>query len=208
MDQLQSSVTEVSYTPASATFDQVKLGFGSIMEEIEEVVPEDSLPSPICRKKIRKMSVSGKKMKNIIVEMVMYKVNDTVWLQQFDTNLEVGIAAVLEVERERFEEENSAMDEKFAFMDTHLVLYRLGWTFVILLFPLLIFTFLGGLEIEYNLYYPFTWHMLRYFYHVDHQVRLLFLHIVQDGCWRRSPWPSCDGPAQHLANCGGVLIMI
>jgi hypothetical protein len=32
----------------------------------------------------------------------------------------------------------------------------------LLVFLLLSFTFLGGLEINYQMYYPITWHMLRF----------------------------------------------
>ena len=39
---------------------------------------------------------------------------------------------------------------------------RLLRSLFLLAFLLLSFTFLGGLEINYQMYYPITWHMLRY----------------------------------------------
>ena len=47
-------VTDSDANPATNGVDQVKRGLGSIMEE---VVVTASLPSPICRKEIRKTSV-------------------------------------------------------------------------------------------------------------------------------------------------------
>ena len=47
-------VTDLDANPATDGVEQVEWGLGSIMEE---VVVTASLPSPICRKEIRKTSV-------------------------------------------------------------------------------------------------------------------------------------------------------
>ena len=58
-------------TPATITVD--KVGLGSIMEEIEDVVVMDDLPSPICMKEVRQAEVEVMRMKSRLLEIVKTK---------------------------------------------------------------------------------------------------------------------------------------
>merc|ERR1719318_2047580 len=159
--QLLSSTSTEMISPAIITVDHE--GLGSIMEEIEEVVVLDDLPSPICKKEVRKSEVKMSEMKHKLVEIVKDKfvLEDYLWLSSFEREIEVGISAVLEAAEEEDCSRNVKEDAEAEEMTAGVLSLRLSWSLFLLAFLLLIFTFLGGLEIDYQMYYPITWHMLR-----------------------------------------------
>jgi hypothetical protein len=59
------------FSPATpATIKVGQEGLGSLMEEIEEVVVMDELPSPICKMEVRQKEVEVRRMKSRLLEMV------------------------------------------------------------------------------------------------------------------------------------------
>ena len=103
--QMQSSTTLATTSPPTVTVDQE--GLGSIMAEIEEVVVMDRLPSPICKKEVRQTEVEVERMKNRVLEIVKSKVGleNNIWLNYLEREIDVGIADVLEADELNLEEE-------------------------------------------------------------------------------------------------------
>ena len=70
-EQLLTSAAPEMFSPATpATIKVGQEGLGSIMEEIEEVVVMDELPSPICKMEVRQKEVEVMRMKSRLLEMV------------------------------------------------------------------------------------------------------------------------------------------
>ena len=110
--QLLSSASPEMISPATITVDQE--GLGSIMEEIDEVVVMDDLPSPICKKEVRQSEVKISEMKHRLVEMIKDKfvVEDNLWLTSFEREIKVGISGVLEAAEEEDCSRNVKEDAK------------------------------------------------------------------------------------------------
>ena len=114
--QATSSAAPERINTATIMVDQG--GLGSIMEEIEEVVVMDDLPSPICKKEVRQSEVEMTEIKHKLMEMVKAKfgLEDNLWLASFEREIEVGIFAVLEAAEE---EEFSDMKEDTVAEEIH-----------------------------------------------------------------------------------------
>ena len=70
-EQLLTSAAPEMFSPATpATIKVGQEGLGSIMEEIEEVVVMDELPSPIRKMEVRQTEVEVMRMKSRLLEMV------------------------------------------------------------------------------------------------------------------------------------------
>ena len=73
---------------------------------------------------------------------------------------------------------------------------RLFRSLFLLAFLLVSFTFLGGLEINYHMYYPITWHMLRYIITITTMYLSSYSRLMMGDCLpgpavlvKYSSWP-------------------
>ena len=134
---------------------------GTIMEEIQEAVYMDSLLSPINRKHLEYVAAETevKKRKERLVEVVKTKVGieNDIWLESLEKEIEDCFNSVLAVNTVYDLQNDSviriSLIEKFK--------EKFSWIIFIFIILLICFTFFGGFEVDYQIYYPITWHLLR-----------------------------------------------
>ena len=131
------------------------------MEEIQEAADMDSLPSPIYRKQFgyADAETEVKKRKERLVEAIKTKVGveNDIWIASMEKEIEDCFKSILAVN----EIDDKKDDPLERISNTEKIRKWFLWIILIFIILLICFTFFGGFEVNYQIYYPITWHLLR-----------------------------------------------